>query len=70
MYPNPATNVITVKGEFEADESVTIYNMLGQVVANKVINSNEESIDISQLASGVYTVSFNTAKVSRKFIKE
>lgn len=70
MYPNPASNQITVKGEFDANESVTIYNMLGQVVANKAITSNEQSIDVSKLASGVYTVSFNTAKVSRKFIKE
>lgn len=70
MYPNPASNQITVKGEFAANESVTIYNMLGQVVATKAITSNEQSIDVSALASGVYTVTFNTAKVSRKFIKE
>jgi hypothetical protein len=36
----------------------------------KNITSNEQSIDVSGLASGVYTVTFNTAKVSRKFIKE
>ncbi len=70
MYPNPATNVITVKGEFESNESVSIHNILGQLVMNKAITSNEQSIDVSNLASGVYTVTFNTAKVSRKFIKE
>lgn len=70
MYPNPASNQITVKGEFDANESITIYNLLGQVVMNKAITSNEQSIDVSSLASGVYTVTFNTAKVSRKFIKE
>ena len=70
MYPNPASNQITVKGEFDANESITIYNVLGQVVMNKAITSNEQTIDISSLASGVYTVTFNTAKVSRKFIKE
>nr|WP_294774391.1 T9SS type A sorting domain-containing protein [uncultured Flavobacterium sp.] len=70
MYPNPATNQITVKGEFETNESVTFYNVLGQVIMTKAITSNEQSIDVSSLASGVYTVTFNTAKVSRKFIKE
>jgi hypothetical protein len=70
MYPNPASNQITVKGEFDSNESVTIYNVLGQAVMYKAINSNEENIDISVLSSGVYTVTFNTAKVSRKFIKE
>lgn len=70
MYPNPASNQITVKGEFDANESITIYNVLGQAVMNKAITSNEENIDVSNLASGVYNVTFNTAKVSRKFIKE
>jgi uncharacterized membrane protein YkoI len=70
MYPNPASNQITVKGEFEANESITIYNVLGQVIMKKAITSNEQSIDVSSLASGIYTVTFNTAKVSRKFIKE
>jgi Zn-dependent metalloprotease len=70
MYPNPAANQITVKGEFEPNESVSIYNVLGQVIMTKNITSNEQSIDVSGLASGVYTVTFNTAKVSRKFIKE
>ncbi len=70
MYPNPASGQITVKGEFDANESVTIYNVLGQVILNKALTSNEQSIDVSGLASGIYTVTFNTAKVSRKFIKE
>ncbi len=70
MYPNPASNQITVKGAFDSNESVTIYNVLGQVVMSKKISSNEENIDVSSLSSGVYTVTFNSAKVSRKFIKE
>lgn len=70
MYPNPAFSQITVKGDFDANESITVYNILGQVVITKALTSNEQSIDVSALASGVYTVTFNTAKVSRKFIKE
>ena len=69
LYPNPASNVLNIKGEFDANESITIYNMLGQVVLKKAVTSNEETIDIATLASGVYTISFNSAKVSRKFVK-
>jgi len=69
VYPNPANNVVNIKGDFDSNESVTIYNMLGQVVLKKTVASNEEAIDISALASGVYTISFNSAKVSRKFVK-
>jgi hypothetical protein len=50
-------------------KSITIYNMLGQVVLKKAVISNEEAIDITTLATGVYTMSFNNAKVSRKFVK-
>ena len=69
LYPNPANNVVNIKGEFYSNESITIYNMLGQVVLKKAVISNEESIDITTLANGVYTMSFNNAKVSRKFVK-
>ncbi|MFZ4671775.1 MAG: T9SS type A sorting domain-containing protein [Flavobacterium sp.] len=69
LYPNPANNVVNIKGEFDSNESITIYNMLGQVVLKKAVISNEEAIDITTLATGVYTMSFNNAKVSRKFVK-
>jgi hypothetical protein len=70
LYPNPAANVINIKGDFDSNEKITIYNMLGQTVLIKAVTSSEESIDITSLAKGVYNVYFNTAKVSYKFIKE
>jgi len=69
LYPNPANNVVNIKGEFDSNETITIYNMLGQVVLKKAVILNEEAIDITTLATGVYTMSFNNAKVSRKFVK-
>ncbi|HNP34008.1 MAG TPA: T9SS type A sorting domain-containing protein [Flavobacterium sp.] len=70
LYPNPAANVLNVKGEFDSNESVTISNMLGQTVLRHAVGSNEESINISSLSKGVYNVYFNNAKVTYKFIKE
>lgn len=70
LYPNPATNVLNVKGDFDANESVVVYNMLGQAVLKKAISTNDESIDISSLSEGVYNVYFNTAKASYKFVKK
>ncbi|WP_264520521.1 T9SS type A sorting domain-containing protein [Flavobacterium sp. N1994] len=69
LYPNPANNVLNVKGDFDSNESVIIYNMLGQTVMKKAVTSNEESIDIASLAKGVYNLYFTNAKVSYKFIK-
>jgi hypothetical protein len=70
LYPNPAANVLNIKGDFDDEESVTIYNMLGQTVLRKAVISNDQSIDITSLAQGIYNVYFNNAKVSYKFIKE
>lgn len=70
LYPNPATNSLNVKGDFDSNESVTIFNMLGQSVLKKAILSNDQSIDISTLAKGIYSVYFNNAKATYKFIKE
>jgi hypothetical protein len=70
LYPNPSANLLNIKGDFDAEESVTIYNMLGQTVLTKAVFSNDQSIDITSLAKGIYNVYFNNAKVSYKFIKE
>ncbi|QBZ97561.1 T9SS type A sorting domain-containing protein [Flavobacterium sangjuense] len=70
LYPNPASNVLNIKGDFDTNESITIYNMLGQTIMTKGVTSNDESIDIASLAKGIYNVYFNNAKVAYKFIKE
>lgn len=70
IYPNPAKNQITIKGEFESNESITIYNLLGQKVIERNSISNEEKVDITKLADGVYTIYFNASKASYKFIKK
>jgi Zn-dependent metalloprotease len=70
IFPNPAKNQITIKGEFDANENITIYNLLGQKVIERNSISNEERIDVSKLESGVYTIYFNASKASYKFVKE
>jgi zinc metalloprotease ZmpB len=39
-------------------------------VLDHTMNSNEETINVSKLATGVYTIYFNTSKATYKFIKE
>ena len=70
IYPNPAKNLITIKGDFNGLENITILNLLGQKVMEKTLISNEEKIDVSSLSNGVYTIYFNNIKAGRKFIKE
>lgn len=70
LYPNPTANVLNIKGDFDSSESLTVFNMLGQTVLRKALTTNEESVDVSSLAKGIYNVYFNNAKVTYKFIKE
>lgn len=70
IYPNPAKNFITIKGEFDESESITIFNLLGQKIMDKELTSNEDKIDVSSLSNGIYTIYFNNIKAGRKFIKE
>ena len=54
LYPNPANNYFTVKGEITKAE---IYSITGQLVKSfDAINSNEYQYDITELNSGVYLV--------------
>jgi len=51
FYPNPATNQITLKGNFK---SITIYNNLGQMVFEQ-LNPNQ-IIEVNQLTKGLYFI--------------
>lgn len=52
-------------------ENVVLYNMLGQQVVSQKLNSNNETIALSGLQSGVYiaTVSIDGARKSFKIVK-
>gem|GEM_PF-2201558 len=57
VYPNPAKKFITVKSINNADNNlnICIINYTGQVVFNQNCEfSNEQKIDISEFASGLY----------------
>ena len=70
IYPNPASTSITIKGDNFENEEIEIYNMLGQKVMGKNLITNESTVDISNLANGVYVVYFINAKASHKFVKQ
>lgn len=63
IYPNPANNVVVIENAENAN--VTIINMVGQVVASQNVNSNRESVNISNLSEGTYVIRIeNGAEVS------
>ena len=55
MFPNPATNNLTVQLENAAAQRLSVFNSTGQLVLDKTIFSLQ-NIDIQSFASGVYFV--------------
>lgn len=71
VYPNPASDVV----HFNIHENaiVKIYNISGQLVSEKAINSTDNHIDVSAFSRGMYLAEITVAgKISQKskFIKK
>ncbi|NCT08930.1 MAG: T9SS type A sorting domain-containing protein [Flavobacteriia bacterium] len=71
LYPNPANNRLNISAA-NTIQNAEIYNVLGKKVMNVTINKTSESIDISNLASGVYMIKYNIENTvgTAKFIKQ
>ncbi len=54
-FPNPATNLLTLRAE-ESIHSISIYNTLGQKVYSEALNSFTAEIDMTNFEKGVYFV--------------
>ncbi|MEO8759789.1 MAG: T9SS type A sorting domain-containing protein [Bacteroidia bacterium] len=69
IYPNPASNNITISSDKEL-ETITIYNTLGEVVFQTKNKNIQQQIDISTLTDGIYFVnsSVNGISFSQKLI--
>ena len=67
VYPNPATDVINVKG-LDVPTEALIVNIAGSIVSSSIISGSDATIDVSGLSTGVYFLLYNNAKV--KFIKQ
>ncbi len=55
IYPNPATEFVTITG-IEAPTTIRIINITGKVVRAIVVTSTEIYIDITDLSKGIYFV--------------
>lgn len=71
VYPNPANDVLTVTAQTTI-ETITIYNTLGQLLVEQRADGLSVSVDVSELASGLYIVQVGTghAQSSQQFIKQ
>lgn len=69
VYPNPVSNVLNVKVQNQTISKIQLYNMLG----DKVIETANSKLDMSQLATGAYIlkVHANTGNtIIKRIIKD
>ncbi len=57
MFPNPANNTVFVNVNMQ-DSQLSIYDITGKLVLNKSLNLGQNTVDVSQMASGVYLARF------------
>ncbi|RMB63295.1 T9SS C-terminal target domain-containing protein [Dokdonia sinensis] len=51
LYPNPTNDIVNIKTDMPID-SYEVYNLVGQ----KVLNGNQNTVDLTSLKAGVYMV--------------
>jgi len=70
IFPNPIGNYLTIESKQKA--TIEIYNIEGQILKTINIADKQTSIDVSDLAGGVYIIKAKTEKgvAVRKFVKE
>ena len=78
VYPNPVGDELNIVSDVNLTGTVKIqlYNELGQVVFEKVVDTDHEKLDLklntAQIASGIYSLKIESsqAKSTQKIVKE
>ena len=71
MYPNPTSNILNISAK-ETIQDTQIFNVLGKNVLSVKVNNRKASIDVSNLATGIYLVKYsvNGTIGTAKFVKQ
>ena len=70
LYPNPVSDILSVNSS-EPIDNITVYNILGEEQSVKFYNTN--SLDVSVLRNGVYTIKVENKDHSvsiKRFVKK
>ena len=61
IYPNPAYNYVIIKSEKNINR-VSIFNYVGQMISENVVDNNIFRINTSEYKTGVYLVKIETTE--------
>ncbi len=70
-YPNPAHNSVTISSP-EGITNVSVYNVAGQLLLNKAVNTTTVDADIASFANGIYifNVTNGTKEAHFRIVKQ
>ncbi len=57
IYPNPVREELTIKTDAGSYQSMTIYNIIGQMILSEKVNQAATKIDVHALNPGIYYLS-------------
>jgi hypothetical protein len=68
VYPNPATDIITLNfnKRNNADLTLNIYNITGELVSSETLLQNQQQINIGEISNGIYLVEIKSNGWSEK----
>ncbi len=71
IYPNPATDELTIKMDKDAYSSFVITNTMGQVLMQQLLTITQTTINVKTLATGLYyiTLKGDSGTKTQKFVK-
>lgn len=62
IYPNPVTDILTIKTEQNDFETIVLMNSMGQTVASQQVTDNTSYINMKHLPAGLYYIQLTGSK--------
>lgn len=59
IFPNPTENFLNIQASVFEMVSYSLYDELGKLILNGVLNSEKTSLDVSKLQTGLYSLVLN-----------
>lgn len=72
IYPNPSNGLVTISSENQEPFSVHVFNAQGALVADFTSSVSTETIDLSNMSSGIYfikTASESTSQIQKLILR-
>jgi len=70
VYPNPTSNIITIKGKEGMNQSFSIFDQMGRIVFNGKLSGISTEVNLLNLSKGVYTLKIDGNFKPANVIKE